>query len=1104
MFTHLQVQSSFSLLQSPLTVQGIVDTAKARGYSAIALADTNVMYGVVDFYRQATAAGIKPLLGMRLAIADATALLIAETTAGYHQLLRVSSAIKLAPGPIDLAALPELTGVAVIVPGEVLLAPPLADDQAAQATYLATLAAKQPASLAVGVTGPQLTTAIPALAAAHALPLIALSRVCYLDPSDAFTQKAMQAIGAGTPLNFRDPTLMDAGPDWLTPPAVAAAPFEQAGRTDALTALAELVARADATITFRQPQLPRYPVPDDRSASAYLQALAVEGLSQRFAGQAVPVRYRDRLDYELGVITKMGFDDYFLVVWDVMNYAHSVGIMTGAGRGSAAGSLVSYALAITEVDPIAYDLLFERFLNPARANMPDIDLDIPDNRRGELIQYVHDRYGADHMAQIITFGTFGAKQALRDCARVFGLSQFDSNKWSAAIPSQFHIDLQSAYQQSQPLRNLVGDSEQNQALFQTALALEGLPRHDSTHAAGIVLAQEPLTDTVALQDGGDGIAQTQVPMGDVEALGLLKMDFLGLRNLSILASAVASVERQTGRPFDPKQIPLDDAETLALFARGDTNGVFQFESNGIRSVLRRMHPTQFEDVVAVNALYRPGPMEQIDTFIARKNGQAPITYPAPALEPILKSTYGVLVYQEQVMQAASVMGGLSLGEADLLRRAMSKKKQAVIERERVRFIEGAQTKGYDVETATTVYAYIEKFAQYGFNRSHSVAYAKIAFWLAYLKVHYPAAFFAALMNASLSNTGKLRQYVQELRERKLTVAGPDINRSGRVFRLEQGGLRFGLLSISGVRRDFVDALLAARSAGPFKSLQDLMQRLDPKWLRPESFAPLVYAGTFDRFDDNRAQTLANLGELIESIKLAGNDVGLFELLQPKTISVPEMAATERLDQEAAVLGVYLSGHPVDRVVNQLAPYRPLAQVATLEANQTVTLVLVVRRIKQIRTKKGQEMAFIDGQDATGNVSVTVFPKLFPTLPTLVANDVIVITGRVEAREGLQLIANRVVTAADALADLPQQKLFVKLPVTLSEAGKADLLKLFKAHHGTVPVITVADQTRESVLLDRGYWVSPTDELMTGVRGLVGDTNAVLQAVTGHSEKTKIL
>ncbi|KRK73268.1 DNA polymerase III subunit alpha [Lacticaseibacillus nasuensis] len=1094
-FIQLQVQSAFSLLQSPLTVAQIVAAAKDRGYTAIALTDTNVMYGSVDFYRQAQAAGIKPLIGLQLAVADATVVLIAETTAGYHQLLRLSSAVKLAETLPSLAELPDFTEIAAIVPGETLLG----ESAQPAETQLAALAAKHPASLAIGITADSVNTALPRFAQDAGVALMALGAVSYQDPTDAFTQTVLQAIGAGTQLNCRDPTLMDPGTHWLMPPEQAAAPFEAAGLAQAVAATAALAARAEVTIEFKQPQLPHFATPNQQPAKDYLRQLATAGLTRRFSDGVVPAAYSERLDYELGVIDKMGFADYFLVVWDVMNHAHEVGIMTGPGRGSAAGALVSYALAITEVDPIAYHLLFERFLNPARANMPDIDLDIPDNRRSELIQYVHERYGDDHMAQIITFGTFGAKQALRDVARVFGLSQFDAAKWSNAIPNDFHIDLRTAYSRSQALKNLVADSEQNAALFNTALAIEGLPRHDSTHAAGIVLAQEPLTDTVALQTGGDGIAQTQVPMGDIEALGLLKMDFLGLRNLSILASACEAVTRITGKPFDPKQIPLDDAATLKLFARGDTNGVFQFESNGIRRVLRQLQPTTFEDVVAVNALYRPGPMENIDTFIARKNGREPITYPAPALEPILKPTYGVLVYQEQVMQVASAMGGFSLGEADLLRRAMSKKKAAVLAAEREKFIAGAKAKGYSADTAETVYAYIDRFANYGFNRSHAVAYSMVAFWLAYLKEHYPAAFFTALMNASLNNTAKLRVYLQEARHRKLTVLGPDINASAWTFTLSHGAIRFGFMSVKGMRRDFVEAVLTARQAGPFKSLRDVLQRLDVKWLKPDHFLPLIDAGAFDSFSQNRAATTAGLDELIESVRLAGNDVELFSVLQPKPVAIPDYGATERLDREAAVLGVYLSGHPVDRYVAALRPYQPVTAVADLVVPQTTTVVLVIRRIKRIRTKKGQEMGFIDGQDATGSLSVTVFPQQYPQVKALADNTVIVVTGRTEAKNGLQLIATKVTTGEAALAALPAGQLFLQLPAAFTDS--AALLKTLAANRGDIPVITVNAVNHESVLLARQYWVTQSPALTAQLTALIGAANVAYRPRAGAKQNS---
>lgn len=1101
MFTHIQVKSAYSLLQSPLTLDQIITAAKERGFTAIGLSDVNVVYGIVDFYSQALKSGIKPLLGMTVRLPDFEFLVVAETTAGYHQLLRLSSAIMMPNGEQpSLKTLPDLGGLAVIVPGAYLLSPAFKDRGQSADDYVQALAAKQPASLQLGLTAQELNTALPQYAASSHLKLIALSDVSYLNPTDAFTQKVMGTIKDGTQLNFRDPTLMDPGPNWLTQADAAAAPFIEAGQQAALDNLAALVERCDVTIEFKQPQLPHFPTPNDQPAPDYLRQLATQGLTQRFDGAAVPQDYLERLDYELKVITDMGFADYFLVVWDVMNHAHEVGIMMGPGRGSAAGSLVAYALAITQVDPIQYNLLFERFLNPARQQMPDIDIDIPDDRRQELIDYVHEFYGQEHMAQIITFGTFGAKQAIRDVARVFGLSQFDSDKWSKAIPPLFKIDLTQAYKDSLPLRNLVGDSDQNRALYQTALALEGLPRHYSTHAAGIVLAQEPLTDTVAVQDGGDGIAQTQVTMTNVERLGLLKIDFLGLRNLSILARATKAIEFQTKKPFAANAIPLDDEATLKLFARGDTNGVFQFESAGIRSVLRRLQPTAFEDVVATNALYRPGPMEQIDTFIKRKHGEEPITYPAEALKPILEPTYGVLVYQEQVMQVASTMGGFSLGEADLLRRAMSKKKAAVLAAEQTKFIAGAEAKGFDRATAETVYDYIDHFANYGFNRSHAVAYSMIAFWLAYIKQHYPTAFFAALMNASLNNAPKLRQYVQELKSRKIKVLGPDINRSGLVFRIEDGALRFGLLSLKGMRRDFADALLSARQNGPFKSLQDVLQRIDSKWLKAENFSALIAAGAFDQFDDNRAQVAANLGELIETVKLAGNDVTLFEAFQPKTIKVPKLSPTEQLDQEAAVLGVYLSGHPVDRYVEVLSPFMPLVSTAELEGQTQVTVVLVIRRIKRIRTKKGQEMAFLDGQDGAGQLSVTVFPSLYPAIAQYHEDQVIVVQGKVEERDGLQLIANRIELGDEALAKLPQSKLFIRLANPADQTAQRTLMQTLRQLHGGTPVILVNGKTRESIILNQRYWVDDRDENVAILQAQVGEKNVVRQRLNSAEEK----
>ena len=491
----------------------------------------------------------------------------------------------------------------------------------------------------------------------------------------------------------------------------------------------------------------------------------------------------------------MGFDDYFLIVWDIMKYAHEAGIQTGPGRGSAAGSLVSYLLNITKVDPIEYQLLFERFLNPERYTMPDIDLDFPDNRREDILDYVRRKYGDNHVAQIATFGTFGSKQALRDVCRVLGLTTVQAGEWSKAVPNQLGINLKSAYEQSKSLQALVSRSPKNQLIFETACRIEGLPRHLSTHAAGVVLYDKPLTDVIPLMYKEQQLPITQYTMKYVEQIGLLKMDFLGLTNLSILHDSIELTKSIYQHEIILNEIPLDDEKTLELFQEADTNGIFQFESDGIRRVLKKLRPTNLEDIAAVNALYRPGPMEQIDTFIKRKHGQEVVKYPHPILESILQSTYGVMVYQEQVMQVTSQMAGFTLGQADILRRAIGKKDAKVIETEKAHFIEGAIEKGIDVASATEVYQYIERFANYGFNRSHAFAYSLLAYQLAYFKTHYPRAFYTAILRFVGDRSPKLQTYFIEAKQRGISIKNPSINTSLEEYNATVDGIFIGLNAI---------------------------------------------------------------------------------------------------------------------------------------------------------------------------------------------------------------------------------------------------------------------------------------------------------------------
>lgn len=1111
-FTQLQVRTAYSLLESPTTIDALVATAKQMGYQALAITDHNVVYGLIDFYKACQKAEIQPILGLEVDLVgllpsdEAQAypyLIYAQDNEGYEALLSISSKRMLHPeAPLTLADISQwLTHVFVVLPPRSELEYVAGQtDLNGALTYLQSVKELvPPKNLLIGITlqghfSRQLSR-LKAISEHGSIPLCALGKVDYLNESQAFDAQVLQHISAGTKMNPQDYHQLAEGPFYLQTPETVAQAFKSAGFETALKTTEWLVAQCHVSLILNQRTLlPKFQTPADISADAYLKQLVQQGLTKRLGGE-IPGDYQERANYELGVITKMGFSDYFLIVWDVIHYAQKAGIMTGAGRGSAAGSLVAYALEITEVDPLVYHLLFERFLNPSRANMPDIDLDIPDNRRDELLQYVYQRYGENHMAQIITFGTLAAKQSLRDVCRVMGLNPLEANNWSKAVPNILKITLKQALEQSTALQALVAENETNRLIFQTASELEGLPRHYSTHAAGVVLSDAPLTQKVALQNGGTEIPLTQYPMGNVAEVGLLKMDFLGLKNLNILAQSVADVQKEAVPDFDQKQIPLDDAKTLALFQEGDTNGVFQFESEGIKRVLRRLHPDSFEDIVATNALYRPGPMENIDTFIARKNGQAPVVYPDEVLEPILKPTYGILVYQEQVMQAASAMGGFTLAEADLLRRAMSKKKKAVIDDNRQRFIDGAVKKGFGVESARLVYEYIENFANYGFNRSHAVAYSKLAFWLAYLKCHFPASFFTALLNSTVGNQVKTRLYLQEAKQRQVQILGPDINLSEGSFTVSQNQIRFGFVSIKGLRRDFIQAILEARQKGPFQEMTDFLQRLPKRFVKQDYLQPLIEVGAFDTLSPNRQQLLTNLDKLIATITLAGESMSLFELLTPEMAYVDDFSKTQKVDMEAQLLGTYISGHPLER-------YKSLSfqNIDALLDQKQGTVLFYVRRIKTIRTKNGDQMAFLNGEDLSQSFSVTVFPSVYKRIQSwLKSGQALVITGKFEWQKDHTpgFVAQRI-EPADAVqkqqtATVPVQKLYLQfLPEKDTPAFREAVYEILTRHSGQTPVVAVFKRENKTILLKQAHWVTWSPSLSSELRTILGAKNIIFK------------
>lgn len=1120
-FVPLQVISSYSLLQSTNQLEELVKTAAQRGYQALALTDRNVMYGTVEFYQICQKYNVQPVIGLTADLAGIFAseqtfpmVLLAKNQAGYQHLMAISSYLQTRPDqePVTVAQVKQwFTDLMVILPSESELQFWL--DQGEQDNVnqlLARLSQVVDAdSLLIGVAPTQSATVrqlLTKLAADAQVKVVALPEVRYLDADDRFAVGVLNAIKDGTTISNLADAQKKTGQYWLRPAAEYASVYEELG-LKAAAELTETVAQAcQVQLKFQHPQLPKFQTPDHKSAKTYLLTQCQTGLTRRLRENQVTDAkpYEERLAHELDVIDRMGFNDYFLIVWDVMQFTKRAQITTGPGRGSAAGSLVAYVLGITDVDPLQYRLLFERFLNEERAQMPDIDLDIPDNRREEVLEYVHQKYGHERVGQIITFGTLATKQAIRDVGRVFGLRPYELSEWSKTIPSVFHISLKDAYQQSQPLQNLVADSATNKLLFETASKLEGLPRHYSTHAAGIVLSDQPLTEIVPVQNGSETMLMTQYTKDYVEQVGLLKMDFLGLRNLSLLAAALKYVKVQTGHDLNISQINLNDADTLALFQRGDTNGVFQFESSGIKNVLRRLHPDNFELVAAVNALYRPGPMENIDHFIKRRFGQEPVTYPDDSLKGILAPTYGIIVYQEQVMQAASAMAGFTLGQADLLRRAMSKKKKATMEAMRKRFIDGAVSGGHKVEAAEATFDYIDRFANYGFNRSHAVAYSKMAFELAYLKAHYPAAFFTALLNSVLNNSAKTKLYLMEAKRHQVKILPPNINHSGAYFRLENNQIRFGLASIKGMRRDLLQSIMTERQAnGNFKSMHQFLLRLDSKWLKADLIEGLIYSGAFDDFGYNRAELIASLPEFLSSVELSGSSMDLFEALAPKIKHQPDLPLNERLEKENEYLGAYLSGHPVEQYAD-LAQQRSAVSVGDLSVDQHVTLVVYVTRIRTIRTKRGDQMAFLTASDLTGEISITVFPNTYRRIATWLAKEqVVVVTGKVETNRGsLQVVANSVTQAAEVKPLKPEQsttkalqgsRWFLRLTeVTDEMATMNELNQFLKSHDGQTPVIIyrVADDSKR--ILNQQYWLPASEQLVAPLEQILGDHNVVLQ------------
>lgn len=1069
-FVHLHVHSEYSLLDGAARIGDLVREAAALGMKSLALTDHGVMYGAVPFYKACLAQGIKPIIGCEAYITAGSRkergsrkdqpiyhlILLAKNETGYRNLMKLCSIGHLEGyhyrPRIDMEALAAhhegIICLSACLGGEVpqhLLHGREAEAKAAALRYQAIFGEDYYLELQDhGIpeqkrVNPQLIQ----LSRETGIPLVATNDVHYLTENDAEVQDVLICIGTGKTVEDEDRLQIQTNQLYLKSGSEMERLYPHV--PEAILNTAKIADQCHLELEFGKSILPEYSsLPEGKDAAEYLRDLCLSGLRERYEGTE---RWQDegqrseleqRLDYELGVIESMGFSDYFLIVWDFIAYAHRKGIAVGPGRGSSAGSLVAYTLQITNVDPMKYKLLFERFLNPERITMPDIDIDFSDERRDEVIDYVVDKYGKEHVAQIITFGTMAARAAVRDVGRALNVPFGDVDKAAKLIPNHLGISIERAMEQSPQLKEQYETKPKVRELIDMAMKVEGMPRHASTHAAGIVISREPLTDAVPLQEGSEKTALTQYSMENLESVGLLKMDFLGLRTLSIIERSLRWIQELTGRELDFEQVPDDDQATYEMLGRGETAGVFQLESAGIRRVLKDLKPSVFEDIVSVNALYRPGPMEFIPKFIQAKHGRIEPEYPHPDLIPILGDTYGIIVYQEQIMQIASTMAGFSLGEADLLRRAVSKKKREVLDRERSHFVSGSLKLGYTEDEANRVYDMIVRFANYGFPRAHAAAYGVLAFQTAYLKAHYPVPFMASMLTAVMGSHRKVAEYVLEARRIDIEVMPPDVNESGTYFtpvmsrsaaegsELQAdspagGGIRFGLAAIKNVGTQAVENIVEIRREKPFESLLDFCRRVDLRVCNKRVIESLIQAGAFDSLQGHRSQLVAMLDETVEAAvkwRKERDDlqIQLFDFVETANWDIeypdiPPYTASQQLEFERELLGMYLSGHPLDGFEETLTESGAdrLMDLHEAEDESMATVAGMVVSLKTITTKQGKAMAFMECEDQIERCEVVLFPEVWKRSAHLIEKGVLLaIRAKVQLQdEGFKLLAEEI-------------------------------------------------------------------------------------------------
>ena len=1165
-FVHLHLHSEYSLLDGACRIREIVRTAKEMGQKAVAVTDHGVMYGAIDFYKEAKKEGIKPIIGCEVYTAARTRhdrlfredsehghlVLLCKNRTGYQNLIKLVSQAYIdgfyGKPRVDWELLEQfhegLIASSACISGAVPRLLLAGDYDAAKklavshfelfgaGNYYLEL---QDHGLAEQKrVNPQLIR----IAQETGIPLIATNDAHYIRKEDAQLQRVLLCIQTNKSIDDPNGIGFSTEEFYMKSGEEMAALFPE--YPQAIENTVRIAEQCNVEFTFGKTVLPHFEIPDsaeqsDVSHYAYFRDMCKKGLAKRY-GDTPGEQIIKRLEYELETISKMGYVDYYLIVQDFIRFAKSIGIPVGPGRGSGAGSLCAYCVGITGIDPIRYNLLFERFLNPERISMPDFDIDFCYVRRQEVIDYVVRRYGSDHVSQIITFGTMAARAAIRDVGRVLNFSYAEVDRVAKLVPSEPNITLDRALEAAPDLKALYDGDERTRRLIDIARGLEGMPRHASMHAAGVVITRDTVDAYVPLQKNDESVV-TQYTMGNLEELGLLKMDFLGLRNLTVIRYAEEMIREKYQKDFTIEDIPLDDKAVFEMLTLGKTGGVFQFESAGMRQVLVSLRPVSVEDLIAVISLYRPGPMESIPKYISNRHHPERITYKHPLLKSILDVTYGCIVYQEQVMEIVRKLAGYSYGRADLVRRAMSKKKASVMEKERDNFIHGivrddgsfecvgAVRSGVDEKTANNIFDEMAGFASYAFNKSHAAAYAIVAYQTAFLKCHYPKEYMAALLTSVLDNADKVSEYITECQRLSIGILPPDINESGRGFTVSGGNIRFGLLAIKNLGGGFIDGLLQARTQnGRFLSFRDFCARMTGRDMNKRALESLIKCGAFDSFGYKRRQLMLVYGEVVASLEeqakmnLSGQ-VSLFGGTQEKNDEIipdaEEFPVRELLNQEKEVVGFYLTGHP-------LAAYRGFIERKGLPQIRAVlndgaykdgarVSVVGIIAAKQLKTTKNDStMAFITLEDGSGQLEALVFPKTLETYRELVQTDVVVlISGKISIREeeapkllcdtlerpDLRQIArgdeNSIGNSPSGTDTDPKKGLYISVP-TLSSSEYARAVKVIEVFDGDFPLYIYCQDKKKLLLAPAKLWVSMNDVLEGELREILGPKNVVIR------------